>query len=139
MKRFLIMLCTALLTLTAGGCSKDDNETGDKVKGTSWAKLAKEYPFLSDFPSYDKTIDLHNYNKIFGTESLGFFDYECEQKEFTVYSGKLEAAGFTKNPNMPQGNSAMYSKDTTDFSLSVTVSYSAGSLVVTLSATPVNW
>lgn len=141
MKKLLILMSAALLAFGITSCNKDDgngdgDQTSGQIKGTTWSKLAEEYPFLNDFPSYDATIDNYHHSITFGVESLGFFDYNCSAEQFTVYSGKLESAGFESNPNAQTSSSAMYSKSVTGAELNVSLGYSAGSLAVSISKIP---
>ena len=125
---------TTLMT-ACGDDDKDDNKNGDVTIGqlnkTTWASLAKINPFMNDFPAYDGEIDNHTITNASGVDMLVFFDYACEQSEYDEYAAKLEAAGFEKTP--ASSLSAIYKKTSTK-RLSISMSYSAGNLAISVSS-----
>lgn len=125
---------TTLMT-ACGDDDKDDNKNGDVTIGqlnkTTWASLAKINTFMNDFPAYDGEIDNHTITNASGVDMLVFFDYACEQSEYDEYAAKLEAAGFEKTP--AQSLSAIYKKTSTK-RLSISMSYSAGNLAISVSS-----
>ena len=118
-----------------GDDDKDDNKNGDVTIGqlnkTTWASLAKINTFMNDFPAYDGEIDNHTITNASGVDMLVFFDYACEQSEYDEYAAKLEAAGFEKTP--ASSLSAIYKKTSTK-RLSISMSYSAGNLAISVSS-----
>lgn len=118
-----------------GDDDKDDNKNGDVTIGqlnkTTWASLAKINTFMNDFPAYDGEIDNHKITNASGVDMLVFFDYACEQSEYDEYAAKLEAAGFEKTP--ASSLSAIYKKTSTK-RLSISMSYSAGNLAISVSS-----
>ena len=76
-----------LLALLVIGCGKVkenyDTDNCGGMKGTTWAALVTEHPFLGDFPAYDNIIDNYTYNKTFSLESVAFFDYDCDKAEYS--------------------------------------------------------
>ena len=135
MKKSMFCMLLALLVIGCGkGKENDDTDNSGGMKGTTWAALVTEHPFLGDFPAYDNIIDNYTYNKTFSLESVAFFDYDCDKAEYAKYAGKLEAAGFEANPNMPSETSAIYSKTTESADLSVSMAYTTGSLAFVLGA-----
>lgn len=143
MRKMMMWVCALLVGVALTGCSKDDNGGDDgqddtEVKTTKWADLAKKYPFLNDFPSYDKEIDMNTHNTTMGMESVAFFDYKCDKAEFATYSKKLEDAGFEGGPVMEGQLSSSYRKKTDKAELIVTMAYATGNLAVTLSNVPKN-
>ena len=125
---------TTLMT-ACGDDDKDDNKNGDVTIGqlnkTTWASLAKINTFMNDFPAYDGEIDNHTITNASGVDMLVFFDYACEQSEYDEYAAKLEAAGFEKTP--ASSLSAIYKK-TSIKRLSISMSYSAGNLAISVSS-----
>ncbi len=125
---------TTLMT-ACGDDDKDDNKNGDVTIGqlnkTTWASLAKINTFMNDFPAYDGEIDNHTITNASGVDMLVFFDYACEQSEYDEYAAKLEAAGFEKTP--ASSLSAIYKKTSTK-RLSISMSYSAGNLAISVSS-----
>ena len=125
---------TTLMT-ACGDDDKDDNKNGDvtigKLNTTTWASLAKINTFMNDFPAYDGEIDNHTITNASGVDMLVFFDYACEQSEYDEYAAKLEAAGFEKTP--ASSLSAIYKKTSTK-RLSISMSYSAGNLAISVSS-----
>ena len=109
---------TTLMT-ACGDDDKDDNKNGDVTIG--------QY----DFPAYDGEIDNHTITNASGVDMLAFFDYACEQSEYDEYAAKLEAAGFEKTP--ASSLSAIYKKTSTK-RLSISMSYSAGNLAISVSS-----
>lgn len=142
MKKMMMWVCAALVAVALTGCNKDDDgeekDDDTQVESTTWADLAKKYPFLADFPSYDKEIDMNTHNTTMGMESVAFFDYKCDQIEFSTYSKKLEDAGFTGGPVMEGQLSSTYRKKTDSAELTATLAYATGNLAVTLSNVPKN-
>lgn len=141
MKKLYYMLFAALTVMTLTCCGKDDNDeltNGISTKEKSWATLVETYPFLSAFPAYDGEIDIHNYNNSFGSESLSFFDYDCERAGFDAYKAKVESAGFTQKSAMESGNqsSLSYEKENPDGKLSAIITYSGGNFSAVLSKLP---
>ena len=86
---------------------------------------------MNDFPAYDGEIDNHTITNASGVDMLVFFDYACEQSEYDEYATKLEAAGFEKTP--ASSLSAIYKKTSTK-RLSISMSYSAGNLAISVSS-----
>ena len=125
---------TTLMT-ACGDDDKDDNKNGDVTIGqlnkTTWASLAKINTFMNDFPAYDGEIENHTITNASGVDMLVFFDYACEQSEYDEYAAKLEAAGFEKTP--VSSLSAIYKKTSTK-RLSISMSYSAGNLAISVSS-----
>ena len=125
---------TTLMT-ACGDDDKDDNKNGDVTIGqlnkTTWASLAKINTFMNDFPAYDGEIDNHTITNASGVDMLVFFDYACEQSEYDEYAAKLEAAGFEKTP--ASSLSGIYKKTSTK-RLSISMSYSAGNLAISVSS-----
>ena len=125
---------TTLMT-ACGDDDKDDNKNGDVTIGqlnkTTWASLAKINTFMNDFPAYDGEIDNYTITNASGVDMLVFFDYACEQSEYDEYAAKLEAAGFEKTP--ASSLSAIYKKTSTK-RLSISMSYSAGNLAISVSS-----
>ena len=125
---------TTLMT-ACGDDDKDKNKNGDVTIGqlnkTTWASLAKINTFMNDFPAYDGEIDNHTITNASGVDMLVFFDYACEQSEYDEYAAKLEAAGFEKTP--ASSLSAIYKKTSTK-RLSISMSYSAGNLAISVSS-----
>ena len=125
---------TTLMT-ACGDDDKDDNKNGDVTIGqlnkTTWASLAKINTFMNDFPAYDGEIDNHTITNASGVDMLVFFDYAYEQSEYDEYAAKLEAAGFEKTP--ASSLSAIYKKTSTK-RLSISMSYSAGNLAISVSS-----
>lgn len=138
MKKLLFIVCSLTMTTLMTACGdddKDDNKNGDVTIGqlnkTTWASLAKINTFMNDFPAYDGEIDNHTITNASGVDMLVFFDYACEQSEYDEYAAKLEAAGFEKTP--AQSLSAIYKKTSTK-RLSISMSYSAGNLAISVSS-----
>lgn len=138
MKKLLFIVCSLTNTTLMTACGdddKDDNKNGDVTIGqlnkTTWASLAKINTFMNDFPAYDGEIDNHTITNASGVDMLVFFDYACEQSEYDEYAAKLEAAGFEKTP--ASSLSAIYKKTSTK-RLSISMSYSAGNLAISVSS-----
>ena len=138
MKKLLFIVCSLTITTLMTACGdddKDDNKNGDVTIGqlnkTTWASLAKINTFMNDFPAYDGEIDNHTITNASGGDMLVFFDYACEQSEYDEYAAKLEAAGFEKTP--ASSLSAIYKKTSTK-RLSISMSYSAGNLAISVSS-----
>lgn len=138
MKKLLFIVCSLTMTTLMTACGdddKDDNKNGDVTIGqlnkTTWASLAKINTFMNDFPAYDGEIDNHTITNASGVDMLVFFDYACEQSEYDEYAAKLEAAGFEKTP--ASSLSAIYKKTSTK-RLSISMSYSAGNLAISVSS-----
>ena len=129
MRKMMMWVCALLVGVALTGCSKDDNGGAD---------LSKKYPFLNDFPSYDKEIDMNTHNTTMGMESVAFYDYKCDKAEFATYSKKLEDAGFEGGPVAEGQLSSSYRKKTDKAELIVTMAYATGNLAVTLSNVPKN-
>ena len=125
---------TTLMT-ACGDDDKDDNKNGDVTIGqlnkTTWASLAKINTFMNDFPAHDGETDNHTITNASGVDMLVFLDYACEQSEYDEYAAKLEAAGFEKTP--ASSLSAIYKKTSTK-RLSISMSYSAGNLSISVSS-----
>ena len=138
MKKLLFIVCSLTMTTLMTACGdddKDDNKNGDVTIGqlnkTTWASLAKINTFMNDFPAYDGEIDNYTITNASGVDMLVFFDYACEQSEYDEYAAKLEAAGFEKTP--ASSLSAIYKKTSTK-RLSISMSYSAGNLAISVSS-----
>ena len=111
--------------------TKNGDVTIGQLNKTTWASLAKINTFMNDFPAYDGEIDNHTITNASGVDMLVFFDYACEQSEYDEYAAKLEAAGFEKTP--ASSLSAIYKKTSTK-RLSISMSYSAGNLAISVSS-----
>lgn len=136
-KFFTVLSCVIALSFLSVGCSKDDDEDGDGdvevTTGMTWEKLVEKYPFMGNFPKYEGDIELHQYNKTFGLESVAFFDYKCDASMATEYYAKLASENFFVNPNAE----GIYTKTVNDYELIFTGSHAAGNFGMVFSCQPV--
>ncbi|MDD6209719.1 MAG: hypothetical protein PUB21_03835 [Bacteroidales bacterium] len=130
------MCCIAMFSFLFIGCSKDDG--GPDKDGTdskmTWEKLVEKYPFMENFPKYDGDIEFPQYNKTFGMESVGFFDYKCDASMATKYYTKLATMGFTVNPNAE----GIYTKTANGYDLTFTGAHSAGNFGMVFACNPID-
>lgn len=137
MKQILWLCPLLLMMLAMTSCrdkSKDDDKNlGDQLTQTTWASEAEKYPFLANFPAYDGELENHRYSETMGMLQYIIMDYNCEESLKTGYCNKLEAAGF-----VDENGYGIYRKTTDEYQLAVSVSYSGGTLALSLSANPVN-
>ena len=134
-KFFLTFMCVAALGLCSGCGDDDDDETtgtGDstsQVTTQTWASLVKEHPFLAVFPEFDGEVDNVTYTFFSGLETVALIDYSCESSVGSNYYEKLIAAGFTKSEG-----SDIYKKSTDTALLTVSGTYAAGNLALSVSS-----
>ena len=125
-----------LLILGLLGCddkSKDDDQTpGGQLSETTWEAEVEKYPFLSNFPAYDGELDNHLYDETSGVLQYIIMDYNCDESFKTDYCAKLTAAGF-----VDESGYGIYKKESTAYKLTASVSYSGGTLGLSLSAKPI--
>ncbi len=125
-----------LLILGLLGCddkSKDDDQTpGGQLSETTWEAEVEKYPFLSNFPAYDGELDNHRYDETSGILQYIIMDYNCDESFKTDYCAKLTAAGF-----VDESGYGIYKKESTAYKLTASVSYSGGTLGLSLSAKPI--
>ena len=137
MKKILWLCPLLLLMLAVIGCddkSKDDDTTlGGQLSQTTWESEVEKYPFLANFPAYDGELENHRYSETMGMLQYIIMDYNCEESLKTNYCDKLTAAGF-----VDENGYGIYKKTTTEYQLTVSVSYTGGTLALSLSANPLN-
>ncbi len=134
MKKILWLCPLMLIMLVYIGCDnkeKDDDDTlGGQLTETTWASEVEKYPFLSYFPVYDGELENHRYSETFGMLQYIIMDYNCEESVKTGYCSKLMADGFIDKDGY-------YEKTTTEYKLTVIVSYSGKTLSLIFSASPI--
>lgn len=129
MKKFIFALLCAAAVLVCG-CNKENSGNGDNPGDkVTWASLVKEYPFLSNFPTFDGEIENCQYRELSGMETVMFFDYKCEESVSTTYYAKFGPAGFTKSES-----SHIYRKTVGDMVYAFTGAFSGGNFALSFSA-----
>lgn len=135
MKKILWLCPLMLLMLGLLGCddkSNDDETLGGQLSETTWESEVEKYPFLANFPAYDGELDNHRYDETSGVLQYIIMDYNCDESFKTDYCAKLTAAGF-----VDESGYGIYKKESTAYKLTAIVSYSGGTLGLSLSAEPI--
>lgn len=133
MRKFIYALAIVAATLVCG-CNKENSGNGGgsgEGTGMTWTTLVKEYPFLSEFPSFDGEVENHQYRELSGMKTVTFFDYSCGESVATTYYAKFIPAGFTKSDG-----AEIYRKTVGKTVYAFTGSYGGGNFGLSFSADP---
>ena len=119
-----LALCLCALTMAACNSKTGGTDVDNVNKAQKWADVEKQYPMLSDFPTYEYEMENVQYSNSHGLEQVTFFDYKCEKSCYDNYVKTIKSSNFAGND---YGTNANYSLEKDGNTLSITMSYSGGS------------
>lgn len=129
MKNLFVAAAAVIMALFVVGCEKSGKT--DVNLESSWAKEAKEHPFLSNFPEYNYDFQ-GAYQKVFNVETYALMDRKGSEARLNEYKSKLTKAGFAEE-ELPVGNASSFSKTTDKGKLQANPSYLSGVVTVSYS------
>ena len=131
MKNFFFAAAAVIMALFVVGCEKSGKT--DVNLESSWAKEAKEHPFLSNFPEYNYDFQ-GTYQKVFNVETYALMDRKGSEARLDEYKAKLTKAGFSEETLV--GNSSLFTKTNDKGKFSANPSYVSGIVAVSYSFEP---
>ena len=105
MKNLFVAAVAVIMALFVVGCEKSGKT--DVNLESSWAKEAREHPFLSNFPEYNYDFQ-GAYQKVFDVETYALMDRKGSEARLDEYKAKLTKAGFSEETLV--GNASSFTK-----------------------------